>query len=144
LTQGALGVLRERAKSIDLKAVVAAARRFFDEEARTFDELRAHLGERFPRADARAMAYLVRMHLPLVQVPTDAEWGFPGSADFAPAESWLDERIEKGAPLEELAKRYLAAFGPASPQDAQNWSGMNLRQAFESLRRKLRTFRDER
>jgi hypothetical protein len=144
LTQGALSVLGNRATDIDLKTVTAEARRFFDEEPRTFDELRAHLHQRFPKFEERAMAYMVRMHLPLVQVPTDAEWGFPGSADFASAESWLGKKIGKGAPLQKLALRYLAAFGPASPQDAQTWSGLRLREAFESLRPKLRAFRDER
>jgi hypothetical protein len=129
---------------IDVKAVTEAARLFFDEEPRTFDELRTFLGQRFPKADARAMAYRVRMHLPLVQVPTGGEWGFPGSADFATAESWLGKRIGSEGPLRHLVLRYLAAFGPASPQDAQNWSGLLLREVFESLRRKLRTFRDER
>ncbi len=137
-------VLGNRAPGIDVKAVTAAARRFFDQEPRTFDELRAFLHQRFPEPDARAMAYTVRMHLPLVQVPTEAEWGFPGSADFAPAESWLGKRIASEGPVKHLVLRYLAAFGPASPQDAQNWSGLRLREAFESLRPKLRAFRDER
>ena len=144
LTKAVGSVLGNRTKDIELQAVIAAARRFFDEEPRTFDELRAFLHQRFPRSDERAMAYLVRMHLPLVQVPTDAEWGFPGSADFAPAETWLGKRIGDEGPVKDLVLLYLAAFGPASPQDAQNWSGLKLSEAFESLRPKLRAFRDER
>jgi hypothetical protein len=40
--------------------------------------------------------------------------------------------------------RYLGAFGPATVRDMQNWSGLTrLKAAFEDLRRRLVTFRDD-
>lgn len=46
--------------------------------------------------------------------------------------------------MDEVALRYLAAFGPASVKDMQIWAGLTrLREAFERLRPGLAVFRDE-
>jgi hypothetical protein len=145
LTAGMQGVLGERAKGLDLDGLAAAARACLDERPRSFEELRAALRERWPKADERALGYAVRTHLPLVQVPTETRWGWPGAAAFAVAESWIGKRIGGGGDLRPLVLRYLAGFGPASVPDAQTWSGLRgLGEAFEALRPKLRVFRDER
>jgi len=146
LTRGAQSILRDRTSTFDMDAVIAEARRFFGKTPATFDALRNHLVQKFPDGDERAMGYAVRTHLPLVQVPTDALWGFPAAADFALADGWLGRSISTStASAEALVLRYLGAFGPATPADAQAWSGMNgLRDVFEALRPSLVTFRDER
>jgi hypothetical protein len=118
------------------------ARAFFA-EPRTFDDLRKHLLQRDPKADERAIAYAIRMHLPLIQVPTDAEWSYPGQAGFTVVESWLGESIADDAKPHALALRYFAAFGPASVADLQSWSGLGaMKSVVEELRPKLRVFRD--
>ena len=138
------GVLRERAKGFDLARVTASARRCLDARPMTFEDLRAALAREWPDADARAMGYAVRTALPLVQVPDGTDWGWPGAACFAVAETWLGKPIPPGGKAEPLVLRYLGAFGPASVQDAQAWSGLrSLRDAFEALRPKLRVFHDE-
>lgn len=146
LIRGMQSILKERAQGLDMDALEAEARAFFGGKPATFDALRNHLKAKHPQADERAMAYAIRMHLPLVQVPADDPWGFPAAADFALADSWLGRKVPKGeAPAHTLVRRYLAAFGPATPRDAQVWSGLQaLRAAFEELRPELVTFRDER
>ena len=145
LTRGMVSILRGRASALDMAAIEAEGRRFFARPA-TFDALRDHLVAKYEGADARAMAYAVRMSVPLVQVPTDAAWAYPAAADFALADTWLSKKVSTAATTPEaLVRRYLAAFGPATPSDAQAWSGLQgLREVFESMRPTLVTFRDER
>jgi hypothetical protein len=147
LTRGRQAILKARGVTdLDLGAITAEAREHFGGSPSTFDALRAYLKSKHPEADERAMGYAIRTHLPLVQVPTADPWGFPGAADFAMAEAWLGREIPSApAPAHELVRRYLAAFGPATPGDAQVWSGLaGLREVFEALRPELVTFRDER
>lgn len=147
LDAGLEAVLRDRAKGLDASRLAAQARRFLAKGPRTFEEVRQHLAESAPRADARAMGYAVRLSLPLVQVPTEAEspWAFPTDSAFAVAEDWLGRPFprEAGTPAA-LVLRYLAAYGPASLADIQSWSGFKgLRETVEALRPRLRVFRDE-
>jgi hypothetical protein len=146
LSKGAASILRDRASSIDVAVLNAEARKFFGKKGATFDALRDHLKAKFPKENERGMAYTVRTHLPLVQVPTDAQWGFPAAADFTAADTWLSKAVStEDTGAEALVLRYLAAFGPATPSDAQAWSGLSgLRDTFEALRPRLVTFRDAR
>ncbi|MEV4253356.1 winged helix DNA-binding domain-containing protein [Spirillospora sp. NPDC049652] len=145
MLDGALKVLGDKAAGLDRPAVLAAARRHLTEGPRTFNELRALLQEDFPDVYDRALGYAVRMWLPLTMVPTDDRWGFPRTASFTPADTWLHTALSDGPDDEALALRYLAAFGPATAADAQTWSGTAAcGAALERLRPRLRTFQDER
>jgi hypothetical protein len=144
LTRGMQSILKARAAKLDVPALVASARTWFDQKPRTFDELRAWF-QSSKLGDERALAYAVRMHLPLVQVPTAGAWGFDASSDFAVAESWIGGKIAAEAPANALVLRYLAAFGPATAADAQVWSGAAaLQPVFERLLPNLVVLRDER
>ena len=146
LTRGMESILRGRAAKVDMETIDLEARKFFGKSAATFDALRDHFKEKFPGNDERAMAYAIRTHVPLVQVPTDAPWAFPAAADFALADRWLSKKVSTSETTpEKLVLRYLAAFGPATPADAQAWSGLRgLREVFEAMRPSLVTFRDAR
>jgi len=137
-------VLKDRAKGIDVPALVAAAREVFGKSPCTFATLRERLVARFPSLDERAMGYIVRMQVPLVLVPQGGvTWAWPGSAEFALADTWLGERVSTEGPADPLVRAYLAAFGPASAKDLQTWSYVpRIEEALEALRPSLKVFRD--
>jgi hypothetical protein len=137
-------VLRGRMTGIDPAKTVAFGRAALAKRAQTFEALREELAVFNPKADVRAMAYLVRMSVPVVQLPSGDAWSFPSEAQFTTAAKWLGEEVADGEGLPGLVLRYLAAFGPASARDCQSWSGLQkLQPVFEALRPKLVTFRDE-
>jgi hypothetical protein len=145
LTRVMKSVLGKVLDRFDLDRIVAVAQTRFDREACTFGELRTHLSEEFPGVNEQAMGLIVRMLLPLVQTPrTGQSWAYHAAADFAVARSWLGEEIPATGQADQLALRYLAAFGPATGQDFQMWSGLPGGKAvIEGLRPKLRALRDE-
>jgi hypothetical protein len=145
LTRAMTSYLGTYLNDLDLDAIVEAARKSFDQEACTFAELRNHLSGPFPGVNERAMGLIVRMLLPLVQTPQAGQpWAYHGAADFAVASSWLGKDMAKDAQPQQLALRYLAAFGPANGADFQIWSGLpGGRAVMEELRPKLRVFQDK-
>ena len=146
LTRGVLAVLRERIKGIVVDEIAAEARELLAAGPLTFEKTRDALAKLHPRADVRAMGFVARLSLPLVQVPTDTDaWGFPTSPAFALAETWIGEKLASSGTLEGLVLRYLAAFGPAAASDVQTWSGVQgAKEALETLRPKLVVLQDER
>ncbi|CNF48663.1 Protein of uncharacterised function (DUF1006) [Mycobacterium tuberculosis] len=144
MLDGALRVLGDRAKGLDLQKVVPAARSLLDEAPRTFNEVRALLQEQFPDVNDRALGYAVRLCVPLVMVPTQDRWGYPRTSQFTPAQAWLGTAPAADTAIDELMLRYLAANGPASAADAQTWSGLqSTGEALERLRPGLRVFTDD-
>jgi hypothetical protein len=108
-------------------------------------ELLAKMEEFYPGLGKQQIADAVRMHLALIQPIPAGIWGFTGKPTYTEATSWLARPLaEPEAGLHELILRYLAAFGPASVQDMQQWSGLTrLKPAFDILRPELLTFQDE-
>lgn len=112
-----------------------------DERPRTRAELRSEFAERFPGADANALSYAATLLLPLVQATPRGLWQRPGAPAFAGLGSWLGRGVPETGDVDRLVRRYLAAFGPASVQDMQAWSGLTrLGAAFERLRPELVVF----
>ena len=113
-------VLRGRMAGIDVPEVVAIARDHLGSGPQTFEQVRDVLASRYPKADARAMGFIARVGLPLVQTPSgEHTWGFPTSPLFALAEDWLGEKLRPSEAIDDLVRRYLAAFGPATASDVQ-------------------------
>ena len=135
---------RRPLEGIDADEVAAYGRRLVDEHPRTWAELGRLLAERWPGRDPAALTVAVRVRVPLVQVPPRGVWGRSGPIAHTSLEAWLGRPVQTGLSVDDLVLRYLAAFGPAGPADAQTWSGLaGLRDAFERLRPRLVAFRGE-
>ena len=85
--------------------------------------------------------------LNLVRVPPSGTWERRRADLYARAEDWLGAQPSVPAEdgLDLLIRRYLRAFGPASPADVASWAGMRLTPVNAALEQiELRQFRDER
>ncbi len=109
---------------IDEGALLAAGRELLEAKPLSRAKLSAALVERFPGYDPLSLAYTVTYQLPLVQIPPRGVWGVkPIQATWTTLSSWLGTPVGTATPkdYEALVLRYLAAFGPASVMDVQNW-----------------------
>ncbi|MFT7620300.1 MAG: hypothetical protein ACI97A_003957 [Planctomycetota bacterium] len=145
LTKGMQGVLGKRVANLDPETIVGPARKLFLAQDRNFKDLLAELSPKLSKFDASTLRYVVRMNLPLVQVPKDVPWSYAANAEFTLAEDWLQEDVDMErdeAPL--LFRRYLAAFGPASISDFRIWSGLKgCAEVSDAEHGKLTIFEDE-
>ena len=145
LAQASAGIREQRAVRFDVEEVIGAARAFIAQQPRSFAEITAMYEEKYPGVDVGSLRYTARTHLPLVQVPAQTQWSFPGNPKFTLAETWLGQPIPEAVHKRELIRRYLAAFGPASVRDIETWSGLpKLKDEVEAMRGELVTYRDER
>jgi hypothetical protein len=87
----------------------------------------------------------VGVYLDLVRVPPMGTWERPRADLYALAESWIGPSTAtepEGRAL--LAKRYFAAFGPATGGAFATWAGLSVREATATLEGiRLRRFRGE-
>ena len=130
-------------KSMNPEALLAAGREIMGERPRTIAELATLLAPRFPDHDAQSLAYGVRYLLPMVFATPRGIWQAGGPVALTTVDTWLGSSAVPAIEPEDLVLRYLAAFGPASAADMRAWSGLAMRPAFEELRPRLVTFRDE-
>jgi hypothetical protein len=135
---------REGLAGVDLDRLAVLARGLVEAEPRTMKELREALSAEWPDADPHSLAVAARCTLPLVQVTPRGLWGRSGQVALTTAEHWFGRPAGPAPAADTVVLRYLAAFGPASVKDMQTWAGLTrLRPAFERLRPRLLTFRDE-
>jgi hypothetical protein len=114
-----------RLGGVDLEQVRSRAREALDGRSLTRPELGKVLAEHWPEHTPDALAHAATHLIPLVQVPPRGIWGQHGPAAWALADQWLGQplAVPPGA-LDRLVLRYLAAFGPATVNDIQAWSGL--------------------
>jgi hypothetical protein len=128
----------------DLAAVTGAARVLLTGGQLTRTELGRALAMQWPERDPVSLAYAVTYLLPVVQVPPRGIWGKRGPASWTAAVAWTGRPGDEAPAPDRLLLRYFAAFGPATVQDAQAWSGLTrLREIADRLGPALRRFRDD-
>ncbi len=128
----------------DIEEVSTLARTVFSEKPYGYADLRKRLAGHWPDRDPESMARSVLSALPLVQVTPRGLWSESGRPMLATSEAWLGRAPSAKPSIAKLVLRYLGAFGPASVADMSNWSRLTgLREVFERLRPKLRTYTDE-
>jgi len=129
---------------VDQASIIEAARELLTAGPLTPSALGAALAERFPHVQPSPMALLARYHLPLVQVPPRGLWRQSGRATNTTLEAWTGGTPAAYA-LEDVVRRYLAAFGPASTADIRTWSWLTgVREIVDRIRGELRVYRDDR
>ncbi|GLZ81276.1 hypothetical protein Afil01_60830 [Actinorhabdospora filicis] len=89
----------------------------------TRPQLRDALLERWPGTDRIAMAYAAQFLVALLHPPPSGVWNSGRAVPMVLAEEWLGRPLTT-APVADLVRRYLAAFGPATVKDVQAWSGL--------------------
>jgi Winged helix DNA-binding domain len=149
---------------VDLTELREAARTVLAGHPLTRTQLAARLSARWPDRDPASLAYAATHLLHLVQVPPRGLWGQSGQATWLLAATWLntpapapapasdpapapdparapDPAPDPAAALEQIVLRYLTAYGPASVNDIQAWSGLSrLREVTDRLGARLRPF----
>jgi Winged helix DNA-binding domain len=144
IERGHNGAFGRRMGGADPAELELAVREELDGEVLHARELGRRLVARGIGDDVEAIGNATRVRVPLVQVPPRGVWGKSGQAKYATLESWTGRVLDMDPSIDEVILRYLGAFGPASVMDMQNWSGLTkLREAFDRLRPRLVTFRDE-
>jgi hypothetical protein len=134
----------QRWAQADLEPTLEIARDHFTTPG-TFESLR----ERFDRMgldELRLRAYAARLLLPLVQANSDgAAYGFDAGGEFVLADAWLGATPAEQPDPQALVRRYLAAWGPATPADFAAWSGLKrVAPWFEALKDDAVVLRDDR
>ncbi|MGV9364768.1 winged helix DNA-binding domain-containing protein [Amycolatopsis sp. NPDC003731] len=142
VANGYTGHFGRRIGDADLGAVSRFGRELLEERPRTRRQLQDALAARWPAHDAEALSYAVGYLVPTAQVTPRGVWGSTGPATLTTLEGWLGGPLDCRPSLEDVVRRYLRAFGPASVADVQAWSGLTkLREIVEPMG--LPTFRAE-
>lgn len=113
-------------------------------EPRSNAELDAFFAERFPDLPETGIWWALRSYAPLIHAPGPHPWTYGHRPAYLAAPPWAREQepIEEGVAMVELARRYLAAYGPATPADLAQFATLRrppAKQAFAALAEELVT-----
>ncbi|GAA3701853.1 winged helix DNA-binding domain-containing protein [Microlunatus aurantiacus] len=135
--------LRTGLTSDDADGSVAALLAYLA-EPRGNTELDAFFAERFPDLPETGIWWALRSYAPLIHGPGPHPWTYGHRPSYlaAPTQAQAQEPIGEGEAMVELARRYLAAYGPATPADLAQFATLRrppAKQAFADLADELVT-----
>lgn len=135
---------RRRVGDIDPDAVQRRGVELLDAAPLTSGALGKRLAETWPDAEPLGLAQLLHCRETLIQIPPTRIWGHGGPPLLSRIETWTGASLGPAIDLPDLVLRYLAAYGPASVMDMQNWSGLTrLAAAFDVVKDQLVTYQGE-
>lgn len=144
IDRGFRNTFGKQVQGVDFAALAERSSALLAEQPLMLSDLGKLLQSDWPEYASNDLGYLARTVLTLIQPPPRAIWGQGGQATHTTIEQWLGRSVDAQADYQRLILRYLAAFGPASVRDVQNWSGLTrMQEHMETLRPQLLSFRDE-
>jgi hypothetical protein len=111
------------AREVDREAFLAALSELLADAPLPQKAIGAALAERFPDVAATKLGQLARSMAPLVQCPPRGTWKGSGGVVYQYVDRWLGRPLVE-PDVEEIVRRYLRAFGPATAADMTAWSGV--------------------
>ncbi len=111
------------ARDVDREAFLDALSTLLDDGPQPQKALGLALAERFPGVPATQLGQLARSAAPLVQCPPRGTWKGSGGVVYQYVDRWLG-RPPVEPDVEEIVRRYLRAYGPATAADVTAWSGV--------------------
>lgn len=119
--QSSSNQMNRPARGVPVPDLVAATHRLLKAGPLPVKQLGEGLAGAFPGVPAGALAHVARERAPLVQVPPRGLWRRSGGVVYQTVENHLG-RPMKELHVQELVRRYLRAFGPATAADMTTWS----------------------
>jgi len=111
------------AREVDREAYLAALSQLLAAAPLPQKAIGAALAEQFPAYPATQLGQLARSAAPLVQLPPRGTWKGTGGVVYQYVDRWLGREVVE-PDVEEVVRRYLRAFGPATGADVTAWSAV--------------------
>jgi hypothetical protein len=111
------------AAAVDRDAFLAALSEILSGDPLPQKAIGAALARVFPDHEPTRLGQLARSAAPLVQCPPRGTWKGTGGVVYQYVDRWVG-RPETEPDVEEIVRRYLRAYGPASAADVTAWSGV--------------------
>jgi hypothetical protein len=145
LVQKVRSGLGRRLDGVDLDELAVVGRPLFHDRPQILSDVARAVAHRWPEAVVRDLGDALSSLVGLVQVPPRGVWGQQAPAANTTIEAWLGSDPRPEVSVDDVVRRYLRAYGPASSSDVRAWSGLTgLPAVIKRLRPELVIYRDER